>query len=399
MEAKRYLKVFNSQEEYEAQKDEVMDMPHVILLEDAKSMMYVKETQEEEKDYSKEYFTIEALEDGLTVSLTQNASQYRIDDSEWVTLESDTETPSINNGQKISFKITNPTISRSGIGTFTVNKVFNAEGNIMSLIYDDDFEGRTDLSGKDNTFKWLFCNCTTLKNAESLILPATTLASDCYCEMFQSCTSLTTAPELPSTTLTDNCYSYMFQGCTSLTTASELPATTLANGCYQGMFDCCTSLTTVPALPVTILAEDCYSDMFHSCVNLTEVPELPATTLAKGCYWGMFCDCTSLTTAPELPATTLAEHCYEFMFNSCVNLTEAPELFAMTLVDYCYSDMFGCCTNLNYIKMLATDISASGCLSNWVEGVSNAGVFVKAQGAEIPSGTSGIPSGWTVENI
>ena len=34
--------------------------------------------------------------------------------------------------------------------------------------------------------------------------------------MFQGCTSLTTAPELPATTLVSNCYNNMFQGCTNL---------------------------------------------------------------------------------------------------------------------------------------------------------------------------------------
>ena len=34
----------------------------------------------------------------------------------------------------------------------------------------------------------------------------------------------------------------MFQGCTSLTTAPELPATTIASSCYFNMFYTCTSL-------------------------------------------------------------------------------------------------------------------------------------------------------------
>lgn len=43
---KRYLKIFNTQEEYEAQKVEVMDEPHVVLLEETKKVIYepLKET-------------------------------------------------------------------------------------------------------------------------------------------------------------------------------------------------------------------------------------------------------------------------------------------------------------------------------------------------------------------
>ena len=88
----------------------------------------------------------------------------------------------------------------------------------------------------------------------------------------------------------------------------------------------------------------------------------------------MFMNCTSLTTAPELPATTLAENCYSQIFDGC--------------------------SNLNYIKMLATNISASRCLNYWVDGVASSGIFVKKSAmTNLPTGTSGIPSGWTVQNV
>ena len=320
MEKKHFLKKFENQSAYESQKDSVMGIPHVVLLEDTKEVVYASENNE--IDYSKEFFTIAALEDGLTVQLSQNASEYRIDNGEWVSLAANTATPSINSGQKISFKITNPTISsNSGIGIFTVNKAFNVEGNIMSLLYGDNFEGQTDLSGKNYAFYRLFYNCNTLTDANNFILPATTLASSCY--------------------------SYMFDNCTSLITAPELPATALATYCYQGMF------------------------------------------------WG----CTNLTSAPELPATTLVARCYANMFYNCTSLTSAPELLATKLVDGCYANMFNGCSKLNYIKMLATDINASFCLSTWVNKVASSGIFIKhLDMTTLPTGTSGIPNGWTVEN-
>ena len=113
----------------------------------------------------------------------------------------------------------------------------------------------------------------------------------------------------------------------------------------------------------------------------------------------MFYGCSSLTTAPNLPATTLASNCYYTMFRGCKNLTTAPELPATTLENNCYQNMFYGCKKLNYIKMLATDISASNCLNNWVKDVSSTGTFVKnASMTSLPTGTSGIPSGWTVQN-
>jgi hypothetical protein len=103
-----------------------------------------------------------------------------------------------------------------GIGTFTVSTKFNVSGNIMSLLYGDDFIGKTDLTGKNYAFKFLFNNCNKLLSAENLILPATKLADSCYEQMFYSCTSLTTAPELPASKLTYQCYRSMFQNCSKL---------------------------------------------------------------------------------------------------------------------------------------------------------------------------------------
>lgn len=126
---------------------------------------------------------------------------------------------------------------------------------------------------------------------------------------------------------------------------------------------------------------------------------LPATTLSDYCYDEMFRNCSFLTQAPELPATTLAQYCYENMFRDCSSLTQAPTLPATTLARYCYVRMFVDCSSLNYIKMLATDVSASMCLYVWVSGVAASGTFVKAASmTTLPSGASGIPNGWTVED-
>ena len=137
--------------------------------------------------------------------------------------------------------------------------------------------------------------------------------------------------------------------------------------------------------------------MFEGCSSLKTAPALPATTLADYCYYGMFNGCTSLTTAPALPAITLADSCYAYMFLGCTSLTKAPELPATTLKRMCYQSMFNGCTSLNYIKCLATDISATDCTYYWVDGVASTGTFVKNPDmTSWPTGVSGIPDGWTV---
>jgi hypothetical protein len=113
----------------------------------------------------------------------------------------------------------------------------------------------------------------------------------------------------------------------------------------------------------------------------------------------MFTGRAKLTLAPELPATTLAESCYRTMFRSCKLLTTAPSLPATTLAESCYREMFMLCGKLNNIKMLATDISEPDCLTDWVNGVASTGTFTKAASmTSLPTGVSGIPEDWTVED-
>ena len=315
-------------------------------------------TVEDYVDYTKEALTFNIISAGTINWTASNTSiaktiDYKLNDGEWASITSNTgsSAPTINvaEGDKIQFRGNNRQYSTnySNYNSFSGSTAsFEAEGNIMSLIYGDDFKNKLTISST-YAFADLFKNCTKLVSAKNLVLPATTLANYCYEEMFNNCTSLTTAPELPATALASNCYQYMFGGCTSLTTAPALPATTLAGGCYSGMFN----------------------------------------------------NCTSLTTAPALPATTLANYCYQYMFNGCTKLTTAPALPATTLTNSCYSYMLRNCTSLNYIKCLATDISATDCTKNWVSGVASTGTFVKNPDmASWPTGDNGIPEGWTVQN-
>ena len=338
----KYIKLFNTHSEYEAFTATTdFILPNVTFCKNITDEVHYNPYVH---DYSQDYLTFEALEDG-TFKFTKAIRYSTNGGTTWVSLAANTATPTITSGNKIMWKAT-LTPNSYGIGEFSSTNNFNVEGNPMSLLFGDNFVGQTDLTGKDFAFFRLFYNCSELINAENLSLPATTLAAWCYQRMFENCTSLTTAPELPATTLSINCYSSMFYGCTSLTTAPELPATTLANACYAGMF------------------------------------------------WG----CTSLTTAPELPATTLAINCYSTMFLSCTSLTTTPELPATTLETYCYQEMFENCTNLNYIKAMFTTEPSSSYTGSWVSGVAATGTFVKNSAATWNvSGNNGIPSGWTVQ--
>lgn len=97
-----------------------------------------------------------------------------------------------------------------------------------------------------------------------------------------------------------------------------------------------------------------------------------------------------------LPSKTLSKKCYRSMFSGS-SIKKAPELPATTLVDSCYYQMFSI-TDLNYIKCLATDISATNCTFNWLANVVSTGTFVKDANTTWTRGTSGIPNRWSIVN-
>ena len=288
------------------------------------------------------------MEDDFQINVHGNhyIPQYSLNGTDWVELQVSEQTPAINTGEKIYFKGTLEAGNCNEAYSFRTEQRFNLSGNVMSMIFDDKAQGKTDLTGYDECFVYMFDGCTGLISVSKNFLPATTLAYYCYQSMFAACTSLVQAPALPATTLAESCYDVMFAGCTSLVNAPELPATNLTVGCYNSMFIYCTSLVNAPELPATILTNGCYSNMFNNCTSLETAPELPATTLADSCYYGMFYGCTSL----------------------------------------------------NYIKMLATDISATDCLGSWVDGVSETGTFVKSKDATWDE-SGVVPEGWTVETV
>ena len=364
-----YINAYANQAAYDA--DTTKQYPNVALLRDSGTIVHKKREP-------KPYLTFVAEEAG-TFKFSGNSISYSLDDGDtWVTLASNIDSPTVQAGGKIMWKaVLTPTPS-NGIGIFCSTGRFTAQGNVMSLLYGDNFIGKKSLERKYSSFYCLFSGCTGLTSAENISLPAITLANNCYYGMFYGCTSLTTAPELPATTMASSCYSSMFDGCTSLTTAPELPATTLGDYCYYYMFMNCTSLTTAPELPATTLASYCYTSMFDGCTSLTTAPELPATTLADRCYQGMFKQCTSLTTAPVMSATTLAENCCSEMFRGCSSLTATPVLYALEMVSHAYENMFCDCYALNEVTMLAkSNLNASAAFEYWLESVQSSGTFYK----------------------
>lgn len=345
-------------------------------------------------------FVLISNQNGSSIGLEKLSShqtlEYSTDGNVWYSMTNET-TISLNDGVSLYLrgKLTDNNTSED-YTQFAITGKVKASGNINYLW---DYEN-PDAPLKDFCGIGLFKNCEGLSDVAEIKFPASVLTSGCYQALFIGCTNIIICPELPAEIMADSCYAAMFKGCTSLTTAPTLPATSLADFCYCNMFVDCSALINIPdILPATVMEDYCYYRMFYNCTSLTTSPRLPAMTLADCCYWSMFEGCTSLTKAPALPATTVVQSCYQRMFFGCKSITTAPVLPAATLAYNCYYKMFKQCSNLNYIKCLATDISADGCLTEWVKTIPSSGTFIKhANITSWPSGMNGIPSGWTTKS-
>ena len=95
------------------------------------------------------YLTIEALEDNLIITFT-NDIEYGIDGNGWIKLKAFSKSQSINTGQTLSFRGNLVPMSSNGIGTFTINKKCNLKGNCMSMLFGDNAANNVSLNGK----KW-----------------------------------------------------------------------------------------------------------------------------------------------------------------------------------------------------------------------------------------------------
>ncbi|MBQ6191383.1 MAG: hypothetical protein IJK51_03690 [Bacteroidaceae bacterium] len=225
--------------------------------------------------------TFEAIEAGAEVGCfndwnPRTVLQYRINGGEWTDYTMNERITLANVGDKISFRGDNHETTGDALDRFLCYAPCYVYGNIMSLLYKENFATATTLP-RDYVFARVFCgseeNIRPIYShpTKDLLLPATTLTSNCYEGTFRY-TNLSRVPDLPARELTSKCYWTMFEGCPNLTTAPEkLPATTLVEGCYSRMFYGCTALTRAPVLPAPTLVESCYYCMFYGCTSLNYV--------------------------------------------------------------------------------------------------------------------------------
>jgi len=274
----KYIHIYNTKLEYNAiSEKEHYDMS-LIRNEDNRVIFL--------RNYYKEYFTIEITRAGyftvvpaidpkstlssIDASIALTIS-YSLNEGEWIstTLLTSGLTLEVSVGDTIRFKGNNtnycnniPNSHKDGPhrlwyivfgciqndgdnykGTFTSTTArFKAYGNIMSLLYGDNFIGQTTLPAT-YTFCQLF-KTSGIVSAEHLILPAMTLTDSCYRAMFSKAYRLKISPIFQAKNLTTECYKYMFENCTSLKKITCLAETGLDTSAETGSINAFTTYTS-----------------------------------------------------------------------------------------------------------------------------------------------------------
>ena len=252
----KFLREFETESAYNAEKDN-LDLPNVSYVVESQNNYFHPITP---RDYSREYLTYEVLDDGLLgFAFAKNGDMpdmvvsYSINDGGWSTLpiidwEDTGSCIEVSEGDVIRFKGNNNAFYYEDVNTgdYSQGQIalydstlenpieFNAYGNIMSVIYGDNFIGQTSFPNGSIYNFYEFLGWLGVVDASNLILPATTLGRFCYQKMFIESNLLVNAPELPATNLTYDCYYSMFEGCSSLNYIKCLATDISASNCTLG---------------------------------------------------------------------------------------------------------------------------------------------------------------------
>lgn len=180
--------------------------------------------------------TFQAIKEGTITYTAANAGytvEYKKNNGGWTTYSS---AISVAVGDVVSFRGTNATYYVSigegtgDLSTFVCSSACYIYGNVMSLISKESFSS-TVLFTAVKAFLRMFKNQANLRSHpyKDLVLPATTLAEQCYQDMFSGCTGLTRSAILANATGAANAYQRMYNGCSNL---SEVTCNAAYNAAY-----------------------------------------------------------------------------------------------------------------------------------------------------------------------
>lgn len=338
-----------------------------------------------------DYLVIKAIEPS-TIGLSKQASnhviEYSYDGVSWATYYSAGTEISLASNEQVCFRgMQNANNTDSDYTQFAISGNVAISGKIQAFVLSNNPD-YVDWNRSYSYYK-LFAGCAALTDASKLVFEPSSRVSDFgsdglnKCEsMFEGCVNLVHSPKnIFYKTIRPNMLSHMFEGCTSLVDAPTLHAVRFSgtgniNGMYR-MFAGCTSLVSVPSY--TIVSDiAAYGnrgmvEMFRGCSSLEYIPW---TILGGRNEW------------------------YQNMFKDCVSLKESPLLLFTDGGPYNgFVGAFSGCESLSKITCLGNNQgSAQQNWRDWVVGVAASGTFYKHPDAVWSTGTSGIPTGWTVQD-
>lgn len=356
------LRKFKLEPLYQSFKNNENTYLHTAYVEADNKVHYY--TDEDVRDYSKEYFTIESLEDGNEIKwISTQATSARYQDisisvdlgKTWNTYKANITgvlVATLNKGDKLFAKGTN-----SGYGTangqtkFISSKKFIVYGNIMSLINESTYKTNKTLGSY--AFAKAFYQNLNLISAENLILPATTLADSSYSSMFNGCTNLLYSPKvLPATSVPINAYNSMFNNCPAMLTAPEILGTTFAQSAVYGTFNGDRSIKEIKlSSNITCTGNTSFYRSFQDCASLEKINSKLTLTVSSGsqCFQETFNRCYNLKGPIELHLSGAEYRSFQSIFYSCSSLDNVS--LDSTIW---YQQMFQGCSKLTNLTVLTS---------------------------------------------
>ena len=389
--------------------------------------------EEDATDYSKEYFTITALQDNTKIyadiiislggytgpSYTIEASVNNGEFVEHLITRAQNDYAynrlicTLNNGDNVRLRAVMPwDWSYNGYNYIVKNllikpsKLAKISGNLLSLVAGAGYLNSNLLSSNYISFPFVFnSNIFDARNVWFPYLSDVTqnahwsnaaLYYDNYynskynyndgrfSHMFAYNSYMLAGPNSINENVDYYAYSFLFEDCHNIFDSPICPATTLAEGCYHSMFKGCDKLVNGVNLMGTTLAAGCYARMYWGCKNLQNPGSLNANTLARDCYNGMYDGCTSLQTAPQLKAEQMVARCYNEMFLGCeqLNFIEIDLKYDVPSYEWGMYHMFSSSPNAYPDGRLYKDPTAS-----WMTRE-----YLNSEGTNIPDN-------WTLEDI
>lgn len=163
-------------------------------------------------------------------------------------------------------------------------------------------------------------------------------------------------------------------------------------------------ISSTSFVSLSVMPAHCYRQLFDGDTNLVSAEQLEIhfETIPGWGLFKLFQNCTSLTKLPSFTEIkTVGERGMGYMCYGDTSITSVDLSSITSLSTHALSYLVNGCSSLNYIKSPNVSVwSPIGTeTAYWVSGVSATGTFVKPSDLTVPtSSTSGVPSGWTVEN-